>query len=104
MTTMSKFAIIETGGKQYRIAQGDTLKIEKLDAEVGGTVIFDKVLLTAEGDKIEVGTPYVPGATVRATVLREARARKVIIFKYASKTRYRRKRGHRQHFTEVQIV
>ena len=98
-----KFAVIETGGKQYRVSAGDKLKVEKLAAEAGGNVSFKNVLLMVDGDKADIGTPHVKGATVEAKVLRDARARKVIVFKYHYKARYRKKKGHRQHFTEVLI-
>jgi large subunit ribosomal protein L21 len=99
---MSKFAVIETGGKQYKVAPGQKLRVEKLNAQ--GDFIFDKVLLVADGDTVEIGTPYVPGAKVEARVLRHARDKKKIIFRYHSKTRYRKKKGHRQPFTEVEVV
>ena len=101
---MSKFAVIETGGKQYRVSAGQKLKVEKLDAEAGGSFMFDKVLLLANGDDVEVGVPYVNGATVEANVVRQARDKKKIVFRYHSKTRYRKKKGHRQYFTEVEVV
>ncbi len=101
---MTKFAVIETGGKQYRVFPGQKIKIEKLARKAGSSVVFDKVLLAAEGNEVAVGTPYVSGETVEAKVLREARAPKEIVFRYHSKTRYRKKKGHRQHFTEVEIV
>ncbi len=101
---MSKFSIIETGGKQYKVSPGQKIKVEKLDAEAGANFVFDKVLLRADGDKVEIGTPHVAGAKVETKVLRQARERKKIVFKYHSKTRYRKKRGHRQHYTEVEIV
>lgn len=97
------FAIIETGGKQYRVAPGDKLKIERISAEVGSKVSFDKVLLKSNGETVEIGTPYLPGAKVEATFAREGRDKKKIIFRYHSKTRYRKKKGHRQYFSEVQI-
>lgn len=100
---MQSFAIIETGGKQYRVSAGQKLRIEKLPVEVGGSVVFDRVLLTAEGAEVKVGEPYLAGKKVSAKVLGQGRDDKKIIFKYHSKTRYRKKRGHRQHFTEVQI-
>lgn len=99
---MSKFAIIETGGKQYKVSAGDTIRVEKLSAPKGA-VAFDRVLLVADGEKTTVGTPYVGGAKVTGTVVREGRDEKKIIFRYHSKTRYRKKKGHRQHFTEVKI-
>jgi large subunit ribosomal protein L21 len=98
-----KFAIIETGGKQYRVSSGDKLKIEKLAGEAGGSVMFNNVLLVADGEKVSVGAPYLAGAHVEAKVLRQERHRKEIVFRYHSKTRYRKKKGHRQHFTEVVI-
>ncbi|HTY39698.1 MAG TPA: 50S ribosomal protein L21 [Candidatus Paceibacterota bacterium] len=101
---MASFAVIETGGKQYRVSAGQKLKVEKLAGEAGAKMVFDKVLLTVDGDKVEVGTPYVKAAKVEATVVEQARARKVIIFKYHSKVRYRKKKGHRQHYTEVEIT
>jgi len=101
---MPNFAIIETGGKQYKVAVGEKLKVEKLNAVEGGDVVFDGVLLIAEGDDVKVGTPYIAGAKVEAKVLRQARERKKIVFKYHPKARYKKKKGHRQHFTEVEIV
>ena len=93
------YAIIETGGKQYRVAAGDVIKVEKLDTNAGDTFTFDKVLFA--GDK--VGTPYVAGATVTANVLEQGRHKKVIAFKYKAKKGYRRKKGHRQPFTSLKI-
>src|SRR5258708_4682857 len=101
---MSTFAIIETGGKQYKVAAGQKIKVEKLDAAAGASFAFDKVLLRVEGEKVQVGVPYVSGAKVDAKVVREARERKKIVFKYHSKTRQRKKKGHRQPFTEVEIT
>jgi len=97
------FAIIETGGKQYKVSPGQKLKIEKLEGKPGDAVSFDKVLLVADGDDVKIGTPKVSGAKVDAKVLRQGHARTVIVFKYHSKTRYRKKKGHRQLFTEVEI-
>lgn len=97
------FAIIETGGKQYKVTPGKKLKVEKLNVEVGGEFVFDKVLLTADGENVKIGTPYVGGAKVEGKVLKQGRDEKKIVFKYHSKTRYRKKKGHRQHFTEVEI-
>lgn len=100
---MSTFSVIETGGKQYKVSAGDKLKVEKLPGEAGAGLVFDKVLLVANGDKVEVGAPYVKGAKVEAKIVRQLRDEKKIIFKYHSKTRYRRKQGHRQELTEVII-
>lgn len=98
------FAIIKTGGKQYRVSPGQRLKIEKLDAKEGAVIHFDEVLLVADGDKVEIGTPLIKGAKVEAKVLKQGRARKQIVFKYHPKSRYRKKKGHRQHFTEIEIT
>ncbi len=97
------FAIIQTGGKQYKVSSGQKIKAEKLNAEGGANFVFDKVLLIADGDSVKIGAPYVEGAKVEAKVLKQGRDRKKIVFRYHSKTRYRKKKGHRQHFTEVEI-
>lgn len=99
---MSDFSIIETGGKQYKVSSGDTLRVEKLRAD-GGAVVFDKVLLRAEGRNVTVGAPYIAGAKVEAALVRNGRGKKKIVFKYHSKTRYRKKKGHRQEHSEVRI-
>ena len=96
-------AIIETGGKQYKVAEGDTLFIEKLAVEAGEAVTFDKVLAVIDGDKITVGTPVVEGAKVDASVVKNGKGKKVIVFKYKPKKGYRRKQGHRQPYTKVTI-
>lgn len=100
---MAKFAIIETGGKQYLIGDGATLAIEKLPAEEGGKVVFDKVLLTVDGDKVNVGKPFLSGEKIEATVTKQGRGRKIRIMRYHSKTRHRRRQGHRQPFTQVKV-
>lgn len=97
------YAIIETGGKQYRVTEGTKLKVEKLGLEEGATVSFDKVLLVGEEGNVTVGVPYVSGAAVQAKVLANDKHKKVIVFKYKNKTNYRRFRGHRQPYTLVQI-
>lgn len=94
------FAIIETGGKQYRVQENDFVFVEKVEANVGDTVVFDKVLMLNE----KVGNPYVEGAKVSAKVEAQGRAKKVIVFKYKSKKNYHKKQGHRQPFTKVQIT
>jgi large subunit ribosomal protein L21 len=99
-----KFAVIETGGKQYIVTPGQKLKIEKLEGEAGSTVSFTHVLMTADGDSVNIGAPYLEGAKAEGKILRTARAKKQIVFKYHSKTRYRKKKGHRQPFTEVEIT
>lgn len=98
------FAVIETGGKQYKVAVGQKLKVEKLETPVSGEFSFDKVFMVADGEDVKIGTPHVSGAKVEAKVLREGRADKVIVFRYHSKTRYRKKKGHRQPFSEVEIL
>ncbi|MBQ5441027.1 MAG: 50S ribosomal protein L21 [Firmicutes bacterium] len=97
------YAIIETGGKQYRVTEGDVITVEKLDAQVGETVSFDHVLVLGEGEGIQVGTPYV-GTAVEGKVVEEGKGKKVIIFKYKSKKDYRKKQGHRQPYTMVEIT
>lgn len=97
-------AVIQTGGKQYRVAQGDKLRVELLDGEVGGQVTFDQVLMVSDGQTIKVGQPFVAGAKVVADVVREGRADKVTIIKMRRRKNYRRKQGHRQHFTELTIT
>ncbi len=98
------FAIIKTGGKQYKVAEGDVLMVEKLEV-TGDSVVFDEILLLADGDKVTIGKPMVSGATVGAKVLiAEGKDKKKMVFKYKSKTRHRKKKGHRQPFTKVQIT
>ena len=94
------YAVIETGGKQYRVQEGDVITIEKLNAEVGETVTFDKVLVLGEGKDVKVGTPYVDAA-VTGSVVENGKGQKVIIFKYKAKKDYRKKQGHRQPYTMV---
>ncbi len=94
------FAVIKTGGKQYKVSEGDKLMIEKLDVETGKEVVFDEVLLT----ETAIGTPLVSGAKVTAMVLEQGKAKKKIVFKYSSKTRYKKKKGHRQPFTKIEIT
>lgn len=97
-------AIIKTGGKQYLVQPGDKIKVEKLDGEEGKEVTFSDVLLLEKNKKLEVGTPFVKGAKVLAKVLGQVKGEKLIIFKYKPKKRYKRKIGHRQPFTEIEIV
>jgi large subunit ribosomal protein L21 len=98
------YAVIRSGGKQYRVAEGDVLRVEKLQVEAGETVTFDDVLLVADGDKVTVGTPQVDGSSVSAEVVAEARARKVEIVKFKRRQDYQRHYGHRQPYTEVRIT
>jgi large subunit ribosomal protein L21 len=97
------FAVIQTGGKQYRVAMGDSLRVEKLPGDVGGAVTFDKVLLVG-GESTKVGTPHVAGAKVSATIVAQDRDKKIIVFKFRRRKNYRRKNGHRQPFTELKIT
>ncbi len=98
------YAVIRTGGKQYRVRDGAVLRIEKLDADEGSTVEFDEVLLVGEGDKVKVGTPLVKGGKVTARVEEQGRRRKVEIIKFKRRQGYRRTKGHRQAFTSVKIT
>jgi len=97
------YAIIETGGKQYDVRVGDTIKIEKLEADPGTNVTFDKVLLVSDEGASKIGAPYVDGVTVTASVLAQGKAKKVIVYKYKSKKGYHKKKGHRQPYTSLKI-
>ncbi len=97
------FAIIETGGKQYKVETGKAIQVEKLPGDAGSVLKFDKVLLLADEKGVQIGAPYVSGAVVEAKVLGQGRGKKKIVFRYHSKTRYRKKKGHRQPFTAVEI-
>lgn len=98
-------AVIETGGKQYLVKTGDTLKVEKLLAEAGKDVVFDKVLLLAgdDGSDVKIGTPYLAGVSIGAAVEEQGRAKKIRVVKFKRKVRYKRTHGHRQAFTKVKI-
>ena len=97
------YAVVKTGGKQYRVSPGDSIEVEKLPHEVGEQIELDNVLLVTGESGTQIGQPLVKDAKVKATVTRQARGRKVIIFKYRSSKRYRRKKGHRQHYTRLRI-
>lgn len=99
-------AVIKTGGKQYKVSEKDKIKVEKMDIDEGKNVAFDQVLMVSDdkGKDVKIGAPTVSGAKVKARVLKQGRARKVEVVKYKSKTRYKRTAGHRQHFTEVEIL
>ena len=97
------YAVIKTGGKQYRVSSGEKLKVELLEAEVGSAVQFAEVLAIGEGDSVKVGAPFVDGASVKATVVSQGRGDKVHIFKMRRRKHYRKSQGHRQSYTEVQI-
>ncbi len=97
------YAVIKTGGKQYKVAAGEKLKVEKLAGDVGSKVVIDKVLMITDGDNTTIGAPLVAGAKVSATVLSHGRGDKVMIFKFRRRKHYRKTQGHRQSFTEIQI-
>lgn len=97
-------AIIESGGKQYMVSKGDKIQVEKLVAEKDSKLTFDKVLATFDGSKYQLGKPYLDGSTVEAKVLKQGRAKKILVFKYKAKSKYRRTQGHRQSYTEVEIT
>ncbi|MFO0740927.1 MAG: 50S ribosomal protein L21 [Labilithrix sp.] len=98
------YAVIKTGGKQYRVAQGDKLRVEKLAGNVGDTVTLSEVLLVGAGDGVKVGAPLVGGAKVQAKIVAQDKAPKIIIFKFRRRKNYRRKTGHRQPFTALEIT
>ncbi|MBT3505780.1 MAG: 50S ribosomal protein L21 [Piscirickettsiaceae bacterium] len=98
------YAIVATGGKQYRVKEGEKLRVEKLSAEAGETIELDKVLMVGEGDDVKIGAPYLEGAKVTATVAANGRAAKVKIIKFNRRKHYRKQMGHRQSFTEIEIT
>ncbi len=98
------YAVIKTGGKQYRVAQGDTVQVEKLPGKAGDSVTFDNVLLVAGGDAIKVGKPLVKGASVKGEIVAQERGKKIIVFKMRRRKNYRRKNGHRQPYTRIKII
>lgn len=98
------YAIIESCGKQYKVAEGDVVFFEKLDAEEGKKVTFDKVVLVSNDGKVQIGNPYVKGMKVEGKVVSHGKAKKIIVFKYKAKKNYRRKQGHRQPYTKVEIT
>jgi large subunit ribosomal protein L21 len=97
------YAVIKTGGKQYRIAPGEKLKVEQIPADVGTEVVLDQVLMIGEGENVRLGRPTVAGASVKATVLAQGRGDKVLIFKMRRRKHYRKHQGHRQNYTELKI-
>ena len=97
------YAVVETGGKQYTVKSGDTVRVEKLDGEIGSEITLDKILMTGNGEDFKTGAPYVDGASVVAKIVEQHRTRKVIVFKYKRRKGYRVKRGHRQHYTALRI-
>ncbi len=97
------YAVVATGGKQYRVQEGDVLRVEKLDGDVGGEISFDKILLFSDGEELKVGQPELEGALVKGHILEQGKSKKIIVFKYKRRKRYRRKRGHRQQYTMIKI-
>ena len=97
------YAVIKTGGKQYRVAAGEKLKIEQIPADVGAEITIDQILMVGEGESVKVGTPIVAGASVKATVLSQGRHDKVKIFKMRRRKHYQKHQGHRQNYTEIRI-
>jgi large subunit ribosomal protein L21 len=97
------YAVVKTGGKQYRVQEGDVLRVEKLPGEVGAEIAFEDVLLFSDGENLQVGTPKLENIAVTGHIVEQGRARKVLVFKYKRRKRYRRKQGHRQPYTAVKV-
>jgi large subunit ribosomal protein L21 len=97
------YAVLSTGGKQYKVEKGDILRIEKISGEVGTPVSFDKILMFSDGEKVRVGAPLLDGIAVSGRIIEQDKAKKILVFKYKRRKRYRRKQGHRQPYTAVQI-
>ncbi|MBW2367344.1 MAG: 50S ribosomal protein L21 [Deltaproteobacteria bacterium] len=97
------YAVVASGGKQYKVQEGDVLRIEKIDGDVGASVAFDNVLMVSDGESVKLGQPIVENAAVHAQIIEQGKARKIIVFKYKRRKRYRRTQGHRQQFTAVRI-
>ena len=97
------YAVISSGGKQYKVEQGKTVQVEKLSGDIGAPVSFDKVLLISDGEKVQIGTPVLDKSTVQGHIVEQGKAKKIIVFKYKRRKRYRRKQGHRQSYTAIQI-
>ena len=98
------YAIVATGGKQYRVREGQVINVEKLGAEAGSDVVLEKVLLVGEGDEVKIGTPYVEDAAINCQVLEHKRDRKIIVFKHKRRKDYRKKAGHRQEYTRLKVT
>lgn len=97
------YAVVATGGKQYKVQEGEILRVEKLEGEVGSTVTFDKVLMTSDGTVVALGTPLLDGVEVIGQIVEQDKAKKILVFKYKRRKRYRRMQGHRQPYTAVKI-
>jgi large subunit ribosomal protein L21 len=97
------YAVVSTGGKQYKVSEGDVLRVEKIAGDVGDDVSFDRVLLVSDGEELTVGQPVVEKAAVKGRIVEQGKAKKILVFKYKRRKRYRRKQGHRQPYTAVKI-
>ena len=97
------YAVVATGGKQYKVAEGDVLRFEKLTGDVGSPIAFDNVLIFSDGENVKIGQPGVDGVTVHGQIVAQGKSKKILVFKYKRRKRYRRKQGHRQPFTAVRI-
>jgi len=97
------YAVVKSGGKQYKVQEGETFRVEKIPGEVGAEIAFDDVLMFSDGEKVQVGTPNLDNVTVKGTVVEQGQAKKIIVFKYKRRKRYRRKQGHRQQYTAVKV-
>ncbi|OQX26543.1 MAG: 50S ribosomal protein L21 [Desulfobacteraceae bacterium IS3] len=97
------YAVVQTGGKQYRVEKGETFRVEKLPGEIGSPVFFDKVLMFSDGETVKIGQPLLEGLTVRGHIIEQGKAKKILVFKYKRRKRYRRKQGHRQQYSAVTI-
>ncbi|MBW1739791.1 MAG: 50S ribosomal protein L21 [Deltaproteobacteria bacterium] len=97
------YAVISTGGKQYQVSEGQTIRVEKISGEVGAPVSFDRVLMFSDGENVKVGQPTLPNVTVTGHIVEQGKAKKILVFKFKRRKRYRRKRGHRQQYTALKI-
>jgi len=97
------YAVVKSGGKQYKVQEGETFRVEKLPGDVGGEITFDDVLMVADGENVQVGTPRLENVAVKGTVVEQGQAKKILVFKYKRRKRYRRKQGHRQQYTAVKV-
>lgn len=97
------YAVVKSGGKQYKIQEGEIFRVEKLPGEVGAEITFDDVLMVSDGETVQVGTPLLANVTVKGTVVEQGKAKKILVFKYKRRKRYRRKQGHRQQYTAVKV-
>jgi len=97
------YAVVKSGGKQYKVQEGETLRVEKVHGEVGAEITFDDVLMFSDGETVQVGTPVLDNVTVKGTVVEQGQAKKILVFKYKRRKRYRRKQGHRQQYTAIKV-